>query len=354
MTRLPLISFIASLLLSSCTTQQDSTFTQQVNPFTGTGGHGHTYPGATSPFGMVQLSPDSRLTGWDGCSGYHYSDSLIFGFSHTHLQGTGISDYGDILFIPTGGKPLFAQDTSVTPEMSYASSFSRNSEMAEPGYYSVFLDEPGAKIELTAGKRTGIQRYTFASEGEQYVTIDLHHRDKLLDWKLEQINEYEIRGYRISEEWAKEQHVYFYSRFSAPVATILENADSTRPAVFSLKFSGVKELTVSTALSVTSMEGALANLESEPASSDFDKTRTETAEAWNKELSLIKVKAGVPNNSGFFIPRCTTVLQLPISFPMLMAVTGAWTGRCIPIPDIPNTVYSRFGILFALPIPCTT
>src|SRR5918993_1795055 len=122
--------------------------TRHVDPFVGTGGHGHTFPGAALPFGMVQLSPDTRLTGWDGCSGYHYSDNVVYGFSHTHLSGTGISDYGDILLMPTAGRArLDATDAAGRPEGGYASRFTHRNERAAPGYYSVLLDDERIFVE---------------------------------------------------------------------------------------------------------------------------------------------------------------------------------------------------------------
>ena len=145
--------------------------TRHVNPFIGTGGHGHTFPGAIVPFGMVQLSPDTRLTGWDGCSGYHYSDSVVYGFSHTHLSGTGISDYGDVLLMPTVGDP----------KSDYTSRFSHQNEKASPGYYSVRLDDDNIFVELTVTARAGMHRYTFPATNEANIILDLAHRDKVLD-----------------------------------------------------------------------------------------------------------------------------------------------------------------------------
>ena len=148
------------LLLSLTLEAQTKDFTRHVNPFIGTGGHGHTFPGATLPFGMVQLSPDTRIDNWDGSSGYHYSDDIIYGFSHTHLSGTGIPDGCDILFMPTLGEPqFFAQRDKVVN--GYASKFSHANEKAEPGYYSVKLDDDGILAEMTATKRVGFHRYTF-------------------------------------------------------------------------------------------------------------------------------------------------------------------------------------------------
>jgi putative alpha-1,2-mannosidase len=141
--------------------QKDKNLISYVNPFIGTGGHGHTYPGATMPFGMMQLSPDTRLDGWDGCSGYHYSDDEIYGFSHTHLSGTGVSDYGDILLMPTN-KQVFnnganTSSSSVQVE-GYKSKFSHEKEVAEPGFYKVLLEDTNIEVELTVSKRSGIHK----------------------------------------------------------------------------------------------------------------------------------------------------------------------------------------------------
>ena len=150
-------------------------FQQYVNPFIGTGGTGHTFPGATVPFGMVQLSPDTRIDGsWEGCSGYHYSDDVIYGFSHTHLNGTGVSDYGDILLMPTMGEPSF--DNKV-----YSSKFSHANEKASAGFYSVKLDKHNIDVRLTTSTRVGFHEYTFNESGAANIILDLNHRDKLLE-----------------------------------------------------------------------------------------------------------------------------------------------------------------------------
>ena len=164
--------------------QTPKDYTRYVNPFVGTGGHGHTFPGATVPFGFVQLSPDTRMDDWDGSSGYHYSDKQIYGFSHTHLSGTGIPDYCDILFAPTLGEPeLFAAKGDLG-ENGYASTFSHQNEKAEAGYYSVKLDEGNILAEMTATARVGFHRYTFPANSEANLILDLKHRDKVLDSEL--------------------------------------------------------------------------------------------------------------------------------------------------------------------------
>ena len=170
------ISFLVLFSTIACTkkgnaipAQKDANLISYVNPFIGTGGHGHTYPGATLPFGMMQLSPDTRLDGWDGCSGYHYSDSEIYGFSHTHLSGTGVSDYGDILLMPTT-EVIFNNGSD--GNSGYRASFKHENEIAEPGYYSVYLDSIGVDVELSVSKRSGIHRYKFSPTSNQIVILD--------------------------------------------------------------------------------------------------------------------------------------------------------------------------------------
>ena len=156
-----------------------------VNPFIGTGGHGHTFPGATVPFGMVQLSPDTRVEGWDGCSGYHFSDSIIYGFSHTHLSGTGIGDYCDLLLMPTMGMVNFNKGHKDSTSPNYSSKFQKENEIAEAGFYEVLLDKHDIKCKLTSTKRVGIHEYTFNKKNSiPSVVLDLEHRDILLDWNL--------------------------------------------------------------------------------------------------------------------------------------------------------------------------
>ncbi|MGK0329855.1 MAG: putative alpha-1,2-mannosidase, partial [Polaribacter sp.] len=177
--------FLIILVLISCNdktivsqAQKAKNLVSYVNPFIGTGGHGHTYPGATMPFGMMQLSPDTRLDGWDGCSGYHYSDDEIYGFSHTHLSGTGVSDYGDILLMPTN-KQVF--NNGADGKEGYKSKFSHKNEVAEPGFYKVHLEDTNIDVELTVSKRSGMHKYNFPAAENQFVILDLLHRDKVLD-----------------------------------------------------------------------------------------------------------------------------------------------------------------------------
>ena len=204
---------------SKSSDQEIKQLTQYVNTFIGTGGHGHTYPGASMPFGMVQLSPDTRLEGWDGCGGYHYTDSVVYGFSHTHLSGTGVPDYGDILLMPTTGEIQFDNGYKKNPDEGYASRFSHEEESASPGYYAVKLADYDIDVALTVSPRAGFHQYIFNQEGPANVIVDLEHRDMLLDADFQIVDKQTVQGKRISKAWASEQHVYFYIQFSKEFAS---------------------------------------------------------------------------------------------------------------------------------------
>ncbi|PBQ30757.1 alpha-mannosidase [Sphingobacteriaceae bacterium] len=270
-------------------------YNQYVNPFIGTGGHGHTFPGAVLPFGMVQLSPDTRVDdSWDGCSGYHYSDESIYGFSHTHLSGTGCSDYGDILLMPMVGEP--SMDNRV-----YASKFSHANEKAGPGFYEVLLDDDKIKAELTVTPRLGIHRYTFPKTEQANIIIDLLHRDQTLNCGIRIMDSVTVTGYRVSKAWAQNQHVYFVMKFSKPftkaqIATgrvfkeFLGKKDG-RPegAFFRFDNSDGKPLTVKVAISSTGIEGAIKNMAAEGTHWDFEKYKKAAEDTWSKQLSKIEI-----------------------------------------------------------------
>lgn len=279
-------------------------YTKLVNPFIGTGGHGHTYPGATSPFGMVQLSPDTRMADWDGSSGYHYSDSIIYGFSHTHLSGTGVPDYCDILLQPTIGD--YEWDNK-----KYASTFKHASEKAYAGFYGVHLDKYNINIRLTTTPRTGLHRYWFpenAKEGN--VIVDLIHRDIVLDSYLEIVDAYTIKGYRFSKSWANNQKLFFIAKFNKPIIKkVLHISDTATQmlstttakgkaiqAGFTFDVSDGNPLLVQVALSPVSMEGAALNLATEQPNFDFDNTLQQNVQSWNKELSKIEIESHSFNN----------------------------------------------------------
>lgn len=288
------------ILIFSCESTEKKQFPLQfVDPFVGTGGHGHTFPGATLPFGMVQLSPDTRLTGWDGCSGYHYSDSVIYGFSHTHLQGTGISDYGDILLMPGIGDIQLENGSEKGSKNGYSSTFKKDSEKASPGYYSVRLDEPNVDVELTATRRTGIHHYRQKDGEPLNIVIDLNHRDQVNDATMRIVNKYEIEGHRISSAWAQDQRVYFVIQFDQPITDHIESdmKNSVFPSDSVINFPGLvcglhfetSELNVKVGISPVSIDGARQNLNEEAPHWDFENYKRDAEDAWLKELGKIKV-----------------------------------------------------------------
>ena len=181
------IKYIAAVVITffiGCNKQSNEDILNFVDPFIGTGFHGHTFPGPTLPFGMVQVGPDTRIEGWDGCSGYHYSDSVIYGFSHTHLSGTGIGDYCDLLLMPIQGSPTFNNGYKDSSLHNYASSFKKIQEKAHTGFYEVNLDKHDIQVKLTCTKRVGIHQYSFSNSNDASIVLDLEHRDKLLESEL--------------------------------------------------------------------------------------------------------------------------------------------------------------------------
>ncbi|MBS3914625.1 MAG: GH92 family glycosyl hydrolase [Bacteroidetes bacterium] len=256
---------------------------QFVNPFIGTGGHGHTFPGATSPFGMVQLSPDTRIDGsWDGCSGYHYSDSIIYGFSHTHLSGTGVSDYGDVLLMPMQGNPKFHRD-------EYKSNFDHKEEKANPGYYSVLLKKEKIQAEFTSSTRVGLHHYTFPKIGPASIILDLQHRDHLEGFEIQIISKTKLVGYRKSGSWAAHEQIYFAIEFSQPFLKSKFHENKSK-AGFTFLMKNKKDILVKVAISFTSIEGALANLQTEMPEWNFENTLQMVQDNWKKELGKIDIQ----------------------------------------------------------------
>lgn len=294
---------VASILVSCSSPEEEASLHLLVDPFIGTGGHGHTYPGATSPFGMVQLSPDTRLEGWDGCGGYHHSDSLIYGFSHTHLQGTGVSDYGDILFMPCtqfqAGKTKWND--------RYASRFSHLQEDAHAGWYRVKLEDHDIDVELTTTPRVGIHRYEMNGQDTLTLIIDMAHRDEVTEYSIYPLDDRTLVGHRVSDNWAREQHVYFAAKFSAPfewrdqlseirTEGVQENGSLKQimeyVPVFAADFGVLDSLVVRTGLSFVDIEGALKNLEAEASHEQFNSYQKDNEARWDEQLSRLQVKGG--------------------------------------------------------------
>ncbi len=354
-----IVSCIGALLsFSSCNkTQKDTTvdYTEYVNPFIGTGGHGHTFPGAVVPNGMIQPSPDTRIDGWDACSGYHFSDSLINGFSHTHVSGTGCCDYGDILIMPTVGEQKYVSTDSKSQQLPYASSFSHDTEIAEPGYYSVFLDTYGVKAELSATKRAAIHRYTFPKSDNAGFIIDMDYslqRQNNLMMDIQVISNTEIVGSKKTEYWTFEQPVYFYAKFSKPfVHQIIDDTitlDNGKPyalkkALLQFATSQDEEVLAKIGISAVDIEGAKANLETEIPTWNFEKVRTDAKADWNKYLSKIDIQTDNNDQKEIFY---SAMYHTAISPNIFTDVDGRYLGQDQKIhqTDEENPTYTVFSL----------
>ena len=280
-------------------------YTDSVNVFIGTGGHGHTFPGATLPHGMVQLSPDTRLLGWDACSGYYYDDTSIMGFSHTHLSGTGIGDYGDILFMPVvGEKPLIA-GTAENPDEGYRSRFSHEQESARPGYYQVLLQDDSINVELTATLRAGLHRYTYPKASDARLIVDMEptiHGHQHPVTQIRVVNDSTIAGMKYTVGWAKRHYVYFYAVFSSPFDYKLYSgteyqSDSTSVTVNTAKavisFRNLPadgRVLAKVGISSVDEEGARLNVEAEIPNWDFEGVMQQANTAWNEALGKIDIE----------------------------------------------------------------
>lgn len=263
-------SAVAPLTRINAADNMTENLTQYVCPTIGTGGHGHVFLGADVPYGFVQLGPSEKTQGWDWCSGYNASDSVIIGFSHTHLSGTGVGDLGDIIFFPT-------------IDSSTSSTFNHQNEVARPGYYSVVLNTSGVKAEMTATTRVGFHRYTYPSGAEAHILIDINRGigwDKLVSGRFYKENDSTISGYRISSGWAKLQKIYFTAVFSSPV--------KQQDSILSFSLPSDNRLMVKVAISPTSIENAKLNMQAELRGWDFEATAKAADEAWNKQLNRIK------------------------------------------------------------------
>jgi predicted alpha-1,2-mannosidase len=319
--------------------------TSFVNPMIGTDGHGHTFPGATLPYGMVQLSPDTRIDGsWDGCSGYHYSDPVIYGFSHTHLNGTGCSDYGDIMLMPTMGTVSF-------DPKEYGSPFSHTTEKASAGYYEVRLEKHQIQAQFTATTRVGFHEYTFTQEGLANLILDLNHRDKLLYGEIRVVNNRTLEVLRRSEAWAKDQWVFARIELDTPMNIARVEANRTQQNDFYsgtvLKIALQKsvkagdKIKVKVTLSPTSYEGARLN-SSEVTGWDFNQVRKNAEKAWEAELSKIQIStSNADQKTVFYTALYHTMMQPNIA----QDIDGSYRGRDNLIHKAEGfTYYSVFSL----------
>jgi len=320
-------NIISSLLLFYTIGANSQDYTKYVNPFIGTAGHGHTFPGPTRPFSLVQLSPDMRLFDWDWCSGYNRADSVILGFSHTHLSGTGIGDLGDVLLCPYLGKITFKQGTHSTPDDGYAFRFKPNSDKAEVGYYSVVNADDGIKTELSSSHRVGLHRYTFPKSENANIVVDLGstiydpNRKNILESQVEIINKNSLQGYKMVKGWAPYRRVYFYIQFSKSFRSFACNDGEQTQNVQFLRHTNqgvIANLTFSTehqeqilakvGISFVSQANAIENSK-EIEGWDFEKLVRESKLEWNNYLSRIAVEGTNEQKSIFYTGLYHTMIH---------------------------------------------
>jgi predicted alpha-1,2-mannosidase len=330
----------------SCQTKKASDY---VNPFIGTGFHGHTYPGATTPFGAVQLSPDTRRGNWDACSGYHYSDSTIIGFSHTHLSGTGCIDLGDILLHPMITDIQKRNDGYLFDPIP----FSHKNEQASVGYYAVNLDN-GIKAELTATQHVGVHRYTFPAEGEPKIVVDLAHLldNETINEASLQIGDSEISGMRTTSGWVANQHIYFVAQFSQPfhaelvtggevIAAAKEIQGGKLQAILNFTELKGKPVICKVGLSIVSVENARQNLQAETTDFDFDQIKAETASAWEKKLAVYRISGGSEGDMTNFY---TALYHSMITPNLTSDVNGQYRGADGHIHQASGKTYSTMSL----------
>ena len=335
--------FILITLTISC--NNINTPIKYVNTFIGTGGHGHTYPGVSLPFGMMQLSPDTRLEGWDGCGGYHYTDSIIYGFSHTHLSGTGISDYGDVLLMPTSGEVNLSNGVIESKnsnkqinELGYSSKFSHNNEKSEPGYYQVFLEDYDINVELTTSLRSGIHKYSYSKKDNANLILDLKHRDKLLKHNINIIDSMTISGFRYSDEWAREQRVYFLIKLSHPFINYTLNNEKN---ILGLTFGKLKKpLVTKVSISAVDSLGAIENF-NEIVNLDFNQTKKNAQAIWNNQLNKIQIKTKSKEKKEIFYTALYHSFLAPNTY---NDINGNYNGMDLKKHNSPDNHYTVFSL----------
>ncbi|WP_245964634.1 GH92 family glycosyl hydrolase [Rufibacter immobilis] len=307
LTALLSIAVMACSKINQNKSSSSSSLTQWVDPYIGTSFHGHVFMGANVPFGAVQLGPTNMSHGWDWCSGYHYSDSTIVGFAHTHLSGTGIGDLGDILVMPTVGEVTLVRGSLSIPNSGYYSLFSHEEEQAKPGYYAVKLKRYNIKAELTATERVGLHQYTFPQSDQASILFDLKEGigwDNPTETYIKQINDTTLAGYRFSNGWANDQRVYFTAVFSKPIEKFESfqvydtAATSPTPAGKGTRIKGIarfktksgEKVLLKVGISPVSSENALANIQAEVPHWNFNQIVREADDNWNKELQKIRIE----------------------------------------------------------------
>lgn len=316
----------------------EKNYTKYVDPLIGSGGHGHVFVGASVPFGGVQLGPVNISEGWDWCSGYHISDSSLIGYAHTHLSGTGIGDKGDILFMPYTGT------LSGYRKQDYVSTFNRDNETAQAGYYVVTDNLYGVKAELTASERVGFHRYTYPADSVSKLLINLRQGigwDKAVDCKIEKVSDTRIEGYRLSQGWAEDDRIYFVAEFFDPIVSF-QYIDSAMVGLLTFGLDADHTLDIEVAISATSIEGARKNFEAEASDRNFTAAKAEADEKWNKLLSTIEITTADQAQLRTFY---TSMFHAAI-FPALFSdVDGTYRGSDGKIyKDDTHNTYTQFSL----------
>ena len=331
MQRIPLLLSVAlSLAICGCTSDkiETSDYYSLVNTKIGSGGHGHVFVGASVPFGMVQLGPTSIPQDWDWCSGYHDSDNSVIGFSHTHLEGTGIGDLFDVTVMPVIGEVTYARGDESDVSTGLWSPADRSKEVSTPSYYSVPLTRWGVLAEMTATNRVGMHRYTFPSSDQAAIVFDLRNGgcwDSPYGTWIEKVSDNVIRGYRYSSGWAANQRVFFHAEFSKPFKNItfisgLNRAEDgslvEKPMYARMDFetSEGEQILVKVAISPVSMDGAMSNMAAELPDWDFEKVVEEGKAKWNEELSKVKIQGGSETDRTIFYTALYHTMIHPATF----------------------------------------
>ena len=326
---------VGVLLLASC---GNKSLTSYVNPLVGTDGHGHTFPGAIVPFGQIQPSPDTRLEGWDGCSGYHYSDDTIYGFSHTHLSGTGCEDYGDVLLMPVSNQDMRNLQFGQGMRDAYKKHFLHKNETVKAGYYKVMLED-NTIVELTADRRVAYHRYTYMQDVGNGLVLDLRHRDVLLDGGIRLMGDSLIVGHRRSSAWNPDQHLFFAIRSNTLFKDVVVSDDATQARIL---FDKAKQVELQVAISGVDIEGAIGNLNAAEYKT-FDEARKGADNTWDAALGKLRVDGGTKEQRRCFY----TALYHCMTAPYLWSdVDGRYRGtdKQIHTVDPGREVYTVFSL----------
>lgn len=348
---------LLAMLPSACVSQKENKVAGQdylsyVDPYIGSGEHGHVFVGASVPLGMVQIGPQNIHKGWDWCSGYHYSDSVLIGFSHTHLSGTGCADLGDVLLMPYVGEVRTARGEQDNIEGTCSTYYSHANEEVAPGYYSLLMDN-GVRAELSATDRVAIHRYTYP-EGTPRLLVNLKegNGDRAYETGLKRVDEYTVEGYRFSKGWSPQHKVFFVLKSEQPIESVAVFDDDTPAGQDTLTGKAVKgvltfknnpkNVQLKVALSSVSCANALANLEAEQPGWDFEKVRTDAEKRWNQMLSCIDVESTDERGKKIFY---TSLYHMFIAPTLYADVNGEFRGHDDKVYKADGwTNYSTFSL----------